>query len=282
MREYAGRAAIGHVRYATCGANDRSYAQPFERHHGCKWKWFSIAFNGQLANFDELRDQLLKLADYHLTRNIDTEVIMHYLSYELRHDDQARPGGGLPQPEPAVRRGLQPRLLNAMGDMVHRPRSQGLSAAVLCPGRPAVRRRQRKRGPDQPRLPRHPIAGTGRDDPHSGQQDAASIASPTQQPIVALLLRVDLLRQRGQHAGRPQRLPVAGGPGQGTGPAGTPAGQGAARRGHHRGAGARHGQGRRRRHGLRAGPALGRRADAQSLHRPDVHRRAPTAATGCA
>ena len=31
MREYAGRAAIGHVRYATCGANDRSYAQPFER-----------------------------------------------------------------------------------------------------------------------------------------------------------------------------------------------------------------------------------------------------------
>ena len=33
MREYAGRAAIGHVRYATCGPDDRSYAQPFERHH---------------------------------------------------------------------------------------------------------------------------------------------------------------------------------------------------------------------------------------------------------
>src|SRR6187455_750477 len=55
MKEYAGRAAIGHTRYATCGATDRSYAQPFERHHGCKWKWFSIAFNGQLANFGELR-----------------------------------------------------------------------------------------------------------------------------------------------------------------------------------------------------------------------------------
>ena len=54
MAEYAGRAAIGHVRYATCGANNRSYAQPFERHHGCKWKWFSLAFNGQLANFAEL------------------------------------------------------------------------------------------------------------------------------------------------------------------------------------------------------------------------------------
>src|SRR4029077_12263019 len=86
MREFAGRAAIGHVRYATCGANDRNYAQPFERYHGCKWKWFSFAFNGQLANFAELRDDLLHLADYHLTRSLDTEVIMHYLSYELRND----------------------------------------------------------------------------------------------------------------------------------------------------------------------------------------------------
>lgn len=89
MQEYGGRAAIGHVRYATCGATDRSYAQPFERHHGCRWKWFAFAFNGQLANFAELRAGLLSLADYHLTRELDTEVIMHYLSYELRSD--ARP-----------------------------------------------------------------------------------------------------------------------------------------------------------------------------------------------
>jgi amidophosphoribosyltransferase len=88
MREYAGRAAIGHVRYATCGANDRSYAQPFERQHGCKWKWFSFAFNGQLANFAELRDELLALSDYHLTRDTDTEIIMHYLSHELRGEER--------------------------------------------------------------------------------------------------------------------------------------------------------------------------------------------------
>ncbi|MCS7272300.1 MAG: amidophosphoribosyltransferase, partial [Gemmataceae bacterium] len=49
MEEYAGRAAIGHTRYATCGATDRRYAQPFERRHGCKWKWFAFAFNGQLT-----------------------------------------------------------------------------------------------------------------------------------------------------------------------------------------------------------------------------------------
>ncbi len=88
MREYAGRAAIGHVRYATCGATDRNYAQPFERQHGCKWKWFSFAFNGQLANFAELRDELLTLTDYHLTRDTDTEIIMHYLSHELRGEER--------------------------------------------------------------------------------------------------------------------------------------------------------------------------------------------------
>jgi amidophosphoribosyltransferase len=91
MREYAGRAAIGHVRYATCGATDKSYAQPFERHHGCKWKWFTFAFNGQLANFAELRDRLLTQTDYHLTRNIDTEIIMHYLSHELSQCVDERP-----------------------------------------------------------------------------------------------------------------------------------------------------------------------------------------------
>jgi amidophosphoribosyltransferase len=91
MQEYAGRAAIGHVRYATCGATDVSYAQPFERQHGCKWKWFSFAFNGQLANYAELRDQLLTQTDYHLTRNTDTEIIMHYLSHELSQAGDERP-----------------------------------------------------------------------------------------------------------------------------------------------------------------------------------------------
>lgn len=84
MREHAGRASIGHVRYATCGSNTRSYAQPFERRHGCKWKWFAFAFNGQLANFQELRKELLSLSNYHLTRENDTEVIMHFIAHARR------------------------------------------------------------------------------------------------------------------------------------------------------------------------------------------------------
>ncbi|MBM3995172.1 MAG: amidophosphoribosyltransferase [Planctomycetes bacterium] len=88
LRENAGRAAIGHVRYATCGKNDKDHAQPFERYHGRRWKWFSMAFNGQLTNYPELKSELLNKEDYYLMRDLDTEVIMHYLSYELRGDDR--------------------------------------------------------------------------------------------------------------------------------------------------------------------------------------------------
>ena len=86
MRRYSGRAGIGHVRYATCGAEDRSYAQPFERHHLQKNKWFSFAFNGQLANYVQLREELLADNQYHLARETDTEIILHLISLELSGD----------------------------------------------------------------------------------------------------------------------------------------------------------------------------------------------------
>jgi amidophosphoribosyltransferase len=88
MADHAGTACIGHVRYATCGDNTRSYAQPFERPHGSKWKWFAFGFNGQLANFRQLREELLTLADYHLKRDNDTEVIQHYIAHEHRGDQR--------------------------------------------------------------------------------------------------------------------------------------------------------------------------------------------------
>jgi amidophosphoribosyltransferase len=88
MREHDGPAAIGHVRYATCGSDNRSYAQPFERQHGRKTKWFALAFNGQLANFRQLKDELLAKGDYHLKRDTDTEILMHELAHQLQ--DQGR------------------------------------------------------------------------------------------------------------------------------------------------------------------------------------------------
>lgn len=87
MQEYAGHAAIGHVRYATCGQDDRSYAQPFERHHIEKRKWFSFGFNGQLANYLELRQEILSQNDFHLARETDTEIIMHLMSQEISRQE---------------------------------------------------------------------------------------------------------------------------------------------------------------------------------------------------
>lgn len=119
MHDYSGQAAIGHVRYATCGKDDRSYAQPFERHHIAKSKWFSFGFNGQLANYQELRDEILSQTDFHLARETDTEIIMHLLSQELSDE------GERPDLLKILQR-LAKRLdgawnivfLNALGDMV--------------------------------------------------------------------------------------------------------------------------------------------------------------------
>src|SRR5262245_14261840 len=86
MTEYAGPAAIGHVRYATCGKDDRSYAQPFERHPIEKAKWFSFAFNGRLANYPELRAELISPKDFDLARETDTEILMHSICRELSGD----------------------------------------------------------------------------------------------------------------------------------------------------------------------------------------------------
>jgi len=84
LDEYTGCAGIGHTRYATSGAEDARYAQPFERHHARPHKWFSFAFNGQLANFAEMKRQLQHERGYHFSLGTDTEVIMHALAHGLR------------------------------------------------------------------------------------------------------------------------------------------------------------------------------------------------------
>jgi amidophosphoribosyltransferase len=91
MHQLTGRAAIGHVRYATCGADDPGYAQPLERPHIQKRKWFAFGFNGQLANYPELRAEILADGDNHLARDNDTEVIMHAIGRELAGDADPEP-----------------------------------------------------------------------------------------------------------------------------------------------------------------------------------------------
>ncbi|HEX4132138.1 MAG TPA: amidophosphoribosyltransferase [Pirellulales bacterium] len=129
MKRFAGRAAIGHVRYATCGAEDRNYAQPFERQHLQKPKWFSFAFNGQLSNYSQLRADLLARGDSHLARDTDTEIILHALGRELSANDGqsevASPEGPRPSLVELWRRvsrdfdgAYSLVMLNALGDML--------------------------------------------------------------------------------------------------------------------------------------------------------------------
>lgn len=88
MAQQSGPAAIGHVRYATCGKDDPNYAQPFERTHLEKQKWFAFGFNGQLANYADLRGEIRSHGDFHLARETDTETLMHMLSQEISEQTQ--------------------------------------------------------------------------------------------------------------------------------------------------------------------------------------------------
>lgn len=118
MQHYSGRAAIGHVRYATCGEDDVRYAQPFERNHLEKRKWFAFAFNGQLSNYAALKDKLLSEADFHLGRDNDTEIIMHEISRELAGERRPRLAEVMRNVAQRFDGAYSLVLLNAQGDLL--------------------------------------------------------------------------------------------------------------------------------------------------------------------
>lgn len=118
MQTLDGVAAIGHVRYATCGKDDRNYAQPFDRHHIEKSKWFSFGFNGQLANYAQLRDQILSQRDYHLSRDTDTEILMHLIARQLSGDHPSSLEDLLARLSEQLDGAYNIVFLNALGHMV--------------------------------------------------------------------------------------------------------------------------------------------------------------------
>ena len=117
VEEYAGEAGIGHTRYATCGRDDPAYAQPFERHHGRPWKWFAFGFNGNVANFTQVRSDLISKG-YCLVRDTDTELLMHHLSYALRAQEKPDFMTVFGQLSQAVDGAYSLAFLNGEGDMV--------------------------------------------------------------------------------------------------------------------------------------------------------------------
>jgi amidophosphoribosyltransferase len=88
IEEFAGVAAIGHVRYATSGRDQIDYSQPFERTHSRTFKWFALGFNGNLANYGQLRDHLTDVRGYHMVHDVDTEILLHHVAYALRGEEK--------------------------------------------------------------------------------------------------------------------------------------------------------------------------------------------------
>lgn len=118
MQKYGGPAAIGHVRYATCGKDDRSYAQPFEIHHFNQREWFTFAFNGQLANYTDLASEILSEPDNHLVRHTDTEVLMYEISRQLAKHESTCMVDMLKHVAKRLDGAYSLALLNAKGEML--------------------------------------------------------------------------------------------------------------------------------------------------------------------
>jgi amidophosphoribosyltransferase len=88
MMRLKGHVGIGHVRYPTAGGSKSSEAQPFyvNSPYG-----ICLAHNGNLTNFDELADLLIREDRRHLNTNSDSEVLLNVFAHELQNRVDGRP-----------------------------------------------------------------------------------------------------------------------------------------------------------------------------------------------
>jgi amidophosphoribosyltransferase len=118
LKKYSGPAAIGHVRYATCGKDDKSYAQPFENHAFDQRLWFSFGFNGQLANFGQLSAEILAKKNHCMVRDTDTEILLHEFIQQLQHQPDISLHDLMADVSQRLDGAYSLALLNAKGEML--------------------------------------------------------------------------------------------------------------------------------------------------------------------
>ena len=109
MRSLPGSSGIGQVRYPTAGSSQSAdEAQPFYVNAP-----FGITFahNGNLTNWNELRESLFRVDQRHINTNSDSEVLLNVLAHELQ-----RAANGISLDEAAIFRavsGLNARVKGA-------------------------------------------------------------------------------------------------------------------------------------------------------------------------
>ena len=86
MAGVKGNVALGHVRYPTVGSGGAEDAQPFVLTHPFG---IAMAHNGNVANYEDLRGQLLAHGRRHLLSHCDVELILNIFA-----DALARQAGG--------------------------------------------------------------------------------------------------------------------------------------------------------------------------------------------
>jgi amidophosphoribosyltransferase len=116
MLHLTGNVGLGHVRYPTAGGSQPSEAQPFYVNSPFG---ICLAHNGNLTNFDELKDLLIREDRRHLNTGSDSEVLLNVFAHEL----QSRTNG----------RAAPEQIFDAV-EAVHRRCSGGYAVSALVVG----------------------------------------------------------------------------------------------------------------------------------------------------
>ncbi len=88
MRQLAGSAGIGHVRYPTAGCDGADEAQPFYVNAPFG---LGLAHNGNLTNAAELSRSMVAEDRRHLNTRSDSEVLLNVFASELQRSSAAKP-----------------------------------------------------------------------------------------------------------------------------------------------------------------------------------------------